>query len=195
VTTLTVDITPLEPLANELRNISRSMTKECAIVVTKTSAWGRKQAAKKVYERVNTTQTVLKKMFIVKRVKPTEHIVRVRVSKLRTGISLKHFRPIQTKKKGVTVNSYSRGGGRISFPSAFTFNGGKQVYSRVGKSRWPVKELRYPQTARTYEQMGMQKILASEMLKRMEYEFKKRIDFHIKKASGQLRGRQPVPAK
>lgn len=192
--TLTVDITPLEPLANELRSISRSMNKECAIVVTKTSSWGRKEAAKRVYARVNTTQTVLKKMFVVKRVRPTEHIVRVRVSKFRTGISLRHFRPLVSKKGLATANSYMRGGGRIPFPDAFVMRkGSKQLYRRVGKTRYPVKEVRYPQTVVTFDQLGMQKVLASEMLDRMRYEFKKRIDFQIKKAAGRLRGRQPVP--
>lgn len=190
--TLSIKVTDTDPLVQELRAMGANINKELGIAVWKTTRWAKSQAAKSAAQTINTKQSVLKKVMGAKRLSPTSAKVFVRTARSRKGLSIVHFRPRQTKT-GVSAKAYFKGGGTQKFPNAFMHNG--KVYERVGKGRMPIRTVRYPATVDTFIQKGLDRVLKLGIEQRLRDEINSRIRFLMLKASGKLRGKQPVEVK
>lgn len=189
---LQIKVTSTDPFVDELRALQANLSKELGVAVWKTARWGKSQAAKSAAKRINLPQKTLRKVIGAKRLDQTTAVFFIRSSRRDTGISMKHFRPKQTKK-GVSVAAYKRGGGRVLLPRAFLSHG--KVYQRIGKPRRPIKQVRYPKTHLQFVHTGLLHALISGARQRLSEEIQARVRYLTHKAAGTLRGKQPVEIK
>jgi len=115
------------------------------------------------------------------------------------AISLRHFKPSQTKKDGTSVrmnNAVKGKAGRTRLPNAFVVRRlGNTVFERAhrgkGTKRLPIVQQFGPNFGELMEAAGTKELTVALIRKELPKRIERRIRFLLLKQSGGLRGNQP----
>jgi hypothetical protein len=180
----------LKQLREAVGKAKKSFGKELATVVNKVAKQTVKEIGKGIREHINMKAGDVKKVITVKPRATAANPVSEFSIQWHKRPGLQYFGARQNKS-GVTYK-ISKKGGRTSIPGAFMgprpgtlapkLHGG--VFQRIGKSRLPIAKLRGASVAGVFVKNNMEKPTESFIVKQLDHEMTRRIEFNVLRANG-----------
>lgn len=172
----------LNKLAEAVGKSGRSLTREFATAVNKTSKGLKTPASKEIRTELAAPAKAVNKSLSQTRKATSSSLMAVFTVAKSNRIPLRDFGARQTKK-GVSYR-ISKSTGRRTADSAFQVNKlGNHVFKRVGKQRLPIRKLKGPSPHGVFVAKEMDKPVTADAEVRLQKEIERRIQYNIFKAN------------